>query len=426
MKIKKVYKSLLVKVTFLIFLIIFTVYIQLVNDILKTNLLKKKTFNHALEVDFNLKQLELNGYFGKDNNNEKCDIKPGLVFVKTHKTGSTTLTNIVLRWAEKQKLLVGLPPERHWELGGYPNFFRPKLLDPQAEKYEVLCHHQRFQFEEVSKNVPPGSFYFTVIRNPVHQFESGIGFFRDLPFAKWLKNFSRPEMLHEFLKNPENYYDKKTPWSFIAKNYMSFDLGFDNERSDLKYIDWVIEYLEKTINFFLITERMDESLIILKDKLCMDSLDDIKYLRLKVRQDTARYNLTSTLNEKIKNWNYLDYSIYQHFSKKLNREIENYGQERMKTDLISFQKLLNVTEDNCVKLYDKLDMKPWVSRIKLKDDSDKLCNKLSWGEVKFGDYIRKKQIAYSEASLKKNQYTYNHLVMGLKIAQNEVLGDLIR
>lgn len=46
--------------------------------------------------------------------------------------------------------------------------------------------------------------------------------------------------------------------------------------------------------------------------------------------------------------------------------------------------------------------------------------------MKFGDYIRKKQIAYSEASLKKNQYTYNHLVMGLKIAQNEVLGDLIR
>lgn len=32
-------------------------------------------------------------------------------------------------------------------------------------------------------------------------------------------------MLQEFLKNPENYYDKNTPWSFIAKNYMSFDLG---------------------------------------------------------------------------------------------------------------------------------------------------------------------------------------------------------
>ena len=59
------------------------------------------------------------------------------------KTGSTTLTNIILRWAEKKKLLVGLPPERHWELGGYPNFFRSRLLDPQAEKYEVLCHHQR-------------------------------------------------------------------------------------------------------------------------------------------------------------------------------------------------------------------------------------------------------------------------------------------
>ena len=53
----------------------------------------------------------------------------------------------------------------------------------------------------------------------------------------------------------------------------------------------------------------------------MDSLDDIKYLRLKVRQDTARYNLTDNLKEQIRNWNYLDYSIYEHFNKKLNKEV---------------------------------------------------------------------------------------------------------
>ena len=63
------------------------------------------------------------------------------------------------------------------------------------------------------------------MRNPIHQFESGVGFFRDWPFAEWLKNFSRPFILQEFMKSPEIYYDKKTPWSFRAKNYMSFDLG---------------------------------------------------------------------------------------------------------------------------------------------------------------------------------------------------------
>jgi hypothetical protein len=58
--------------------------------------------------------------------------KPGrpVMFLKTHKTASTTLTNIFLRYAEKYRLLVGLPPERHWELGGYPAKFMKKLVDP--------------------------------------------------------------------------------------------------------------------------------------------------------------------------------------------------------------------------------------------------------------------------------------------------------
>ena len=55
---------------------------------------------------------------------EKCSAGRQVLFLKTHKTASTTLTNIFLRYAEKHRLLVGLPPERHWELGGYPGKFQ--------------------------------------------------------------------------------------------------------------------------------------------------------------------------------------------------------------------------------------------------------------------------------------------------------------
>ena len=77
------------------------------------------------------------------NGTNTCSAKP-VVFVKTHKTGGTTITNMILRHAERNNLLVGLPIQDHWELAGYPAKFDSRLIDPLNEKYDVLCHHFRF------------------------------------------------------------------------------------------------------------------------------------------------------------------------------------------------------------------------------------------------------------------------------------------
>ena len=81
----------------------------------------------------------------------KCSPRP-VTFLKTHKTASTSLTNIILRYAEKNNFLVGLPPTRKWELGGYPAKFKPDLVDPQPgpQGFEVLAHHFRWS-DEVDK-----------------------------------------------------------------------------------------------------------------------------------------------------------------------------------------------------------------------------------------------------------------------------------
>ena len=81
----------------------------------------------------------------------KCSPRP-VTFLKTHKTASTSLTNIILRYAEKNNFLVGLPPTRKWELGGYPAKFKPELVDPQpsTQGFEVLAHHFRWS-DEVEK-----------------------------------------------------------------------------------------------------------------------------------------------------------------------------------------------------------------------------------------------------------------------------------
>ena len=147
---------------------------------------------------------------------EQCSPGQPVVFLKTHKTASTTLTNIFLRYAEKNKLLVGLPPERHWELAGYPSKFRAKLVDPAAKEYEVLAHHFRYS-DEVESVTAPNAFKVTVLRDPIHNFESGFGFFRDYPYVQWL---GEKPSIHKFLENPNYYYNTSTPWHFRAKNYM--------------------------------------------------------------------------------------------------------------------------------------------------------------------------------------------------------------
>lgn len=64
-----------------------------------------------------------------------------------------------------------------------------------------------------------------MLRDPVKNFESGFGFFRDYPWPQWLGEKNRK--VEDFLDNAEKLYDKKTPWHFRAKNYMGeFNLEF--------------------------------------------------------------------------------------------------------------------------------------------------------------------------------------------------------
>ena len=51
-----------------------------------------------------------------------------LVFIKTHKSASTTITNILLKRAYLHNLTIGLPPDPTLSyIGDYPNFDKNKI-----------------------------------------------------------------------------------------------------------------------------------------------------------------------------------------------------------------------------------------------------------------------------------------------------------
>ena len=177
---------------------------------------------------------------------------------------------------------------------------------------------------------------------------------------------------------------------------LAFDLGLDYERDDDQYIKEAIQTIESRFDLVLITDRFEESVILLKgtdlievtgsnltniffilksvksfgksvsDMLCM-KFDDITSLKLKVRRNGDRTSLDAKHEAAIRKWNklvwfsnsiwlvqrfpilslanclkgiwkpFLDSALYDHFLTKLNDKIIKYGEEKMLEDLKTLQ-----------------------------------------------------------------------------------------
>ena len=366
-----------------------------------------------------VKKLNTTEIFSKNSELGQCKPSNNVVFAKTHKTGGTTITNMLLRHAEKQKLNVALPVEYHWELAGYPAPFEEQLITPKQPQYDVMCHHMRFDKSKIEKMVNPLTDYFTILRDPVTNFESSFGFFKDYPFTDWLDN---DRNIDDFINNADQYYNKSTPWYFRAKNYMSFDLGFDHENNSDDYIRQAIAKMEEDFKFVMITDRYEESMILLKNMLCLD-YDDIVYLPLKVRTDNDRKKISSEAAAKIKKWNRLDTAIYEYFAQRFEQMTIDYGKEKLANEVQILREKLKDVEARCVEDYDSQSLKPWIKRIKLRKPSGQKCQRLVWGEVKYADYLR--QLQYSQLSEEEynEQPKLDDKIELMQEVQRSILGD---
>ena len=68
-------------------------------------------------------------------------------------------------------------------------------------------------------------------------------------------------------------------------------------------------------------QRQTYKIMHILDLLCMESLEEIAYLRLKVRQDFARREVTSEMETQMRAWNLLDTKLYAHFNKVLSQKV---------------------------------------------------------------------------------------------------------
>ncbi|NXI47838.1 G3ST2 sulfotransferase, partial [Galbula dea] len=249
-----------------------------------------------------------------------CHAKSNIMFLKTHKTASSTILNIMFRFAERYNLTVALPAGQLVHLG-YPKTFLARFVEEFqtiGQNYNIMCNHLRFNPSEVQKVMPVNTFYFSILRNPIYLLESSYVYYKNSVPA-----FRISKDVNEYLASPMKYYHRADyKENIYARNIMWFDFGYDNNAEDnKKYIKAVLKEIEQNFHLILIADYFDESMILLKHTLCWD-LDDVVYFKLNSRSQDTVQTLTPESEEQIKAWCSLDWNLYLHFNHTFWKRIE--------------------------------------------------------------------------------------------------------
>ncbi|XP_051847627.1 galactose-3-O-sulfotransferase 2 isoform X1 [Antechinus flavipes] len=246
------------------------------------------------------------------NGQESFHPVTNIMFLKTHKTASSTVMNILYRFTEKRNLTVALPAGQLFHLG-YPWLFLTKYVEGFKDlngTFNIMCNHLRFNPTEVQKVMPNNTFYFSILRNPVAQLESAFVYYKG-----YVPAFQKTKSLNEFLESPLKYYNETLSIKNIyAKNNMWFDFGYDNNRRGEGYVRDAIREIQRRFQLILISDYFDESMVLLRNTLRWE-LDDVVYFKLNSRSEKSIQNLTRENRERVKEWCALDWELYRHFNR---------------------------------------------------------------------------------------------------------------
>ncbi|XP_061458279.1 galactosylceramide sulfotransferase isoform X2 [Rhineura floridana] len=277
---------------------------------------------------------------------QRCHPKLDIMFMKTHKTASSTIINILFRFGEKHRLKFAFPNGRNDF--HYPSFFeRSQVKDYQPGMcFNIICNHMRFHYEEVRKLLPTDTIFVTVLRNPAYLFESSFHYFGRIIPLTW--KLSGEDKLAEFLRDPWHYYDPNGFNAHFLRNLLFFDLGYDNNmNANSPLVDRYIREVDDRFHLVMLVEYFDESLMLLKDLLCWE-LEDVLYFKLNARKDSTVSKLMGDLYQKATAWNLIDTKLYRYFNTTFWRKVEAYGHERMAKDVARLQEENEKMKSICI------------------------------------------------------------------------------
>ncbi|KII62680.1 Galactose-3-O-sulfotransferase 3 [Thelohanellus kitauei] len=272
--------------------------------------------------------------------------KKKIVFIKTHKTGGSTIFNILTRLAKRKNMTIACLKQFTW-----PELFQPHQIANYSSRHaRLFTSHVRYNRKSMQSYFPRDeTFYFTILRDSFQQWVSSFTYFK---FSEKLVLFHHREIL-KFVKRltkkfPDvRYVRKGDKIHYLLKNPNLFDLGLDHAYHDrMNVVAQYVEGLRKDFDLVMFMEDFNSSLLILKEMLCLSD-DDILYLKMNERpaNEKNRFNFKNMadLRESIYYLNKADMFLYDYFM----TIFKTYSQ-KVSDKLAKYQKSLDNIYEICI------------------------------------------------------------------------------
>ena len=284
------------------------------------------------------------------------------VFIKTHKTGGSTITNILHRFILKMELYPVIPRNNLYL--GWPDINRLRSGDAIAPidfpedghgRYNALVGAHTVYNRDVLSKLIPDAVYITILRNPVQHFQSSWEYWR--PDLHIMANGGPTLTMSEFLQNPGRYFpfgegsDRR-----LLMNSQAFDLGIgvdlnSETRSNLPSEEEIFALQKDLMENFalvLISDYMLESLVMLRRVMCWE-FEDILHIALKVHVDPfdkpTRTPLLNADIHNIKKLNYADVSLFNMFNATLWARID--AEILFSQEVVRLREAIAVVQTEC-------------------------------------------------------------------------------
>ena len=319
------------------------------------------------------------------------------MFLKTHKTGSSTVANILFRYGDKRNLTFVLgASDLNW-----PQRFTTFNTLPFHRQPNILCSHTRFNKKPLNWLFPPDtSKYVTILGNPVDNFESTFSYYE---LGKKLGLGNDPVVsLEKFLRRAYFYTSGKFKFavkSLSLRNPMMFDLGLSLRYfQNFTAINNYINFLNSEFDLVMIMDYFDESLVLLKRLLCWE-IDDILNVKVNERLDKEKAtHLSDRIQENIKRWNKADVLLFDYFNATFWRKVEMEG-VGFYEDLSAYRQRKLKLEKMCFtdygtkmqRVWGKKFVKGYSSRNNLNSSLKYFCDNVIKPENSYLDELREKR-----------------------------------
>ena len=273
-----------------------------------------------------------------------------IVFIKTHKTASSTVASIFQRFGYLRNLLMALPNNK---ISGHSfpdamKFPRKALMSipkgiPRTH-FDIITDHVRYDRQGLEGLIPNAK-YVTILRDPVTQLESAFGYF-EMAKGMGIVNHSNP--FRTFMEDPDYFYRTQNyNMKNRSRNGLLYDLGFEPEYfEDSSAVREMIDRIDREFHIVLLMEYLDESLILMKNILCWD-FKDIIYVSKGIRSKTHRYPVSQELQDQIRIWNQADVLLYEHFNRTFWKNVRHYDGD-FDADLRKFRTLNRQVMNRCI------------------------------------------------------------------------------